>query len=222
MNARPRALLLALTLLTLLVGSVGGGVPAAAHESEDYYVHRWQGDRSLTYRFTTQVPTTPAIRDRIKAGAAKWNALGESLTMRKRGDDMANFDPYRCPSAERTNAMHWRPIDGPGATAGTAITCWSSTGALHSFQIIFDSEENWYTGTQTPGPPQMDLTSVSAHEFGHGAGFGAGANSGHFSAATPLCPLDASLNTLCPTIVSGTTWSRTLAKHDKHTFRTAY
>ena len=222
MTRRPRALLLAASVLVTLWASVPGALPASAHEADDYYVHRWQGDLDLTYRFTKQVPATPAVRARINSGAGKWNALGQSLTMRKRGVDLANYDPYVCPSSPRKNGIHWREIDGPGATAGSALTCWTSTGALYSFQVIFDHDENWYTGTGTPAPGQMDLASVSAHEFGHAAGFGAGADASHFSAATPLCPLASTLNTLCPAIVSGTTWSRSLAWHDRHTFRSAY
>ena len=222
MRRRRRALVATLAAAAALWLTLPGVLPAAAHDANDYYVHRWDGDLDLEYRFTSQVPLSPALRERIKEGAATWNALGESLTMSKRGRDLPEYDPFRCPDVARTNGVHWRPIDGPGATAGSAITCWSSSGALYSFQVLFDSEENWYTGTATPGPTEMDLISVSAHEFGHAAGFGAGAESGHFSAATPLCPLDATLNTLCPAIVSGTTWSRSLARHDRHTFRTAY
>ncbi len=43
-------------------------------------------------------------------------------------------------------------------------------GKITQFYIEYDNAENWYTGTGTPGPTQVALESIAAHEFGHALG----------------------------------------------------
>ncbi len=189
---------------------------ADAHTAGTYYKKKWVRDKSVTYSFTSSVPTG-AWRDRTNNGAAQWNALGRSMTFTPSGTTVGNFNPYQCPSSYQTNAIHRRSIDGAGGSLAQTISCvYSGTAEMYSFQTVFDSSENWNTGTALPARNQPDLWSIASHELGHATGFG-----GHFSGST-YCSNNDAQQTLCQVHWMGTSRQRTLGEHDKHTFSGAY
>lgn len=189
--------------------------PAQAHTPGSYYKRLWIRDKSVDYSFTPSV-SSQAWRDRTTNGAGQWNALSQPMTFAKKAD-MANFDPYVCPPTYQKNAIHARSIDGAGGTLAQTMSCtYSGTGEMYSFELVYDTKENWYSGTGAPGGSQPDLYSIAVHELGHATGF-----AGHFS-GSDICGTNDSQQTMCPTHYMGTTRQRTLATHDQHTFTGAY
>lgn len=187
------------------------GPPAQAHKG--LITNRWIRDKRVEYDFTGSVAKMPAgSKERIKRGAVDWNKLGGSVRLIA-GDKVRNYSPKTCPTKYQKNAMHYLPIDGPSRTLGVANICFNPSNAeLHSMQITFDTGEDWYTGTGTPPPGQVDLWSVASHEFGHTLGIA------HFSSGDVVC-VAAELETMCP-FYSPT--MRVPGDHDQHGFHAVY
>lgn len=204
--------------LGALVAWMGLVPPADAHPAGNFFVNaKWVRDTSVNYSFTPSAAPSADWRTRTVEAANAWNALAQPMTFTP-APDLADFDPFVCPSTYQQNGVHRRRIDGGGGTLAQAITCWyGGTKELSTFQLIYDDSENWYLGTGTPGSNQPDLLSVAVHELGHATGF-----SKHFGAGTSICALNSKQQTMCPTHLLGSTWQRTLEKHDKHTFSAAY
>lgn len=194
------------------------GLPARAHPASNFFTTaKWVNDKSVSYSFTPSSAPSVEWRSRNAEAANTWNALGQTMTFTPAAD-MADFDPYVCPTVDQKNAVHRRRIDGSGGTLAQTMTCWYGTNkALSTFQLVYDDSESWYLGTATPARGQADLLSVAVHELGHATGF-----SKHFGAGSAICTANSSQQTMCPTHVIGSTWQRTLGEHDKHTFSAAY
>lgn len=114
-----------------------------------------------------------------------------------------------------SNRIEWVAIDGPHNTLARTILGVAGTPPyIVQFTIQYDSAENWYTGTGTPGSTQYDAQSAVAHEFGHTLGLG----------HTQLmhCPGDSRNATMCLGLPLGTTWYRSLETDDKNGVTFAY
>lgn len=214
---RKRNQISALILLGLVSGLVGASAAATAHPATDFYNEKWPSNNdNVEWRFDQEFPTGNK-RDRVKDGAQEWNNVGQPMKFEKLAGDFASFPANSCPTEEQKDAVHWGGIDGSGGTLAQTFIC-TSGGNLFNFQIRLDQAENWHGGTTSPGPNEIDVWSVAAHEFGHGTGW-----RGHFSSTSSLCNANATdHHTMCPAYVLGTQYDRSLNTHDKHTFDNAY
>ena len=104
-------------------------------------------------------------------------------------------------------------IDGALGTLAVT-TVYYSGNSITKITIKFDQAENWYTGSGTPGGGQVDAESVSAHEFGHGAGI-AHTQSGN----CPSCP---NRVTMCASYSLGSTCMRSLEGDDRNALNALY
>ena len=206
-----------LVALVALGAVAAVGVPARAHTASNFFnTAKWVTDKSVNYSFTPSGAPTPEWRARNIEAANTWNALGQSMTFTP-APDMGDFDPYVCPTVDQKNGIHRRRIDGSGGTLARTMTCWYSNKALSTFQLVYDDGDSWYLGTGTPARGQADLLSVAVHELGHATGF-----SKHLSAGSAICAVESTQHTMCPSHLFGSTWQRSLEKHDIHTFGAAY
>lgn len=197
--------------------------PGNAHSATDYYPRTWQRDQTIEYRFTTEMPAG-SFRGRVRDARDQWNAVNTTLSLHEGATFTPDYAPDQCPNSYQTNGIFHRTIDGPGNTLASTWTCiFSGTDETYSAQIVFDSEEMWYSGTGTPLTTQVDLWAVSSHEFGHVTGFSGPHANGHFNPNdSTVCPESSSKHTMCPTITRGVTWQRDLEFHDSETFENAY
>ena len=140
----------------------------------------------------------------------------------------------------RTRAAHTCQVSvrtsGPGVdSAGRsvkALVCnyGGIRGRVHSFNLRFDGQENdWYTGTDTPPSTSKDLSSATAHEFGHATGFllrtGCSPSKKHWEKVDGTNGDNTSWrHTMCAGWpgFDGAAWYRTLNTHDLHTFTSRY
>ena len=61
----------------------------------------------------------------------------------------------------------WGILDGSGGVLGQATV--PSFGALSGVIVIFDEDEDWFLGGDSP-PDQIDFSSTAIHEIGHAIG----------------------------------------------------
>ena len=163
-----------------------------------YSIPRYWGTNSATYSWDSTLPTS--FRTPSNVGAYQWTQVTTS--------SWSWF--YHSSSA---NKVKYGGIDGAGGYAATTIE-YPGSGTITSMEIKYDSAENWYTGSGTPGANQVDLRSVTAHEFGHALGM-EHTQSGY-------CPWDSTQATMCSGIILGTTWKRSLAQDDKNGVSAGY
>ncbi len=200
---------------TLLFGMLVVAAPGAqSHSAGSHYTKRWGRQKEVSYAFTPSVPA--AFRARTEQAASQWNAVGQPMTFKRAADFSTNYNPYSgCQSYQR-NGIHRRSIDGGGGTVAQTVSCvFSGTREMYSFQVVYDSGENWFTGGSGSPGSKVDLASIAAHEMGHGTGF-----TGHFSSA--YCGNGSSQQTMCARHYLGTIHQRDLGLHDRHTFAAAY
>lgn len=117
------------------------------------------------------------------------------------------------PNSNSNNDITKGGIDGAGHTLAVT-TVYYSGNDITRILIKFDSAENWYLGSGTPGSGQMDGRSVSAHEFGHAAGIGH-TGSGNCSS----CPNRA---TMCSSYPTASTCMRSLETDDRNALNALY
>jgi hypothetical protein len=208
------------TRILMFVGVAAflAAVPAGAmaHPPANYYAAKWPGTQEV-YGFTPSVPAN--WRPVVDQAASQWSAVsGATLDVVHGADYAANYTPNDCNA--RKTGIHTGTIDGKFGVLGRTYTCWNGAGQITQSNVVFDTAEPWYVGTGTPTSSQVDLFSVATHELGHSTGFGTGPNS-HFTGSA-LCPNSAAQQTMCPSYTIGTTWQRSLATHDQHTYAAEY
>ncbi len=102
----------------------------------------------------------------------------------------------------------------------------SDTDRIRASGIKFDEDEDWYTGTGTPGNGQYNLRGVALHEFGHMTGWQGPSNdgigAGHFDPDSDQCDGPGEYHTMCPSPAGDGSGWKDLADHDRHTFNAAY
>lgn len=185
--------------------------PAQGHPATSYYTKgKWATPKTVAYGFTPSVPSD--FRARTKNAANQWNKLEQTMKFGTPTSYTSNYDGRTNCSKSGVHVTR----EAAGGVLGWAYTCYVN-GKITQFNLIYDGAENWYTGTGTPGTKQPDLWSVGAHELGHATGFYE-----HFSNSSAECPVSSSRHTMCASHYVGTTWQRSLANHDKHTFTSAY
>lgn len=217
-------------------------VSAQAHSGADWYPAKWpSADRVVNWRFVEPFPSGGGWRERVRNGASEWNSVsGSTMSFKNDTPDYASFSGTTCSSTAQKNAMHWGTIDGAGGIAAAEIHCTfldangppGSNTTIHDFQLKWDSAENYYTGTDSPGSNQLDVWSIAAHEFGHATGRGAtfggvltngGDGHGHFlNSNDTLCPSGSNRHTMCQSYILGSKMFRSLETHDKDAFQDAY
>lgn len=202
-------------------------VPAAsAHDAATYYPKRWVTSQTQNWSFTGTFPGGD-WRTRVRDGLAQWNSLNQPMRFTE-VSQRSDFDPYVCPSTYGTNGVHWRKYDGSIAFVNQC----SNSREMVSTNLVFNSSEDWYTGTgDAPGgflgfcsigTCQTDAWSVSSHEWGHMTSFGGSIDGGHFSRSESICADNGGQHTMCPLVRDGTERMRTLETHDRETFDGAY
>jgi hypothetical protein len=212
MTARTRITLLLLVAIGLAVAVAS---PSSAHSASEFYPRRW-ASMPARYDYTSSVPSS--WRPVVDNGANQWSKVKRADFDFARGNDVGNYDWSICTGKSGIHvAGSGSGLGSSGGVLAVTVVCWPQGSSwLSSANVAFDSAENWYVGTGSPSSSQIDLFSVATHELGHAAGF-----SGHF-AGTDICPNNSDMQTLCAAYTRGTTWPRSLEKHDKHTLRDAY
>lgn len=163
----------------------------------------------------------------IQVAFNKWDAVsGATMTFDFRGDvtNYVFWDRIDCQPVP-TNSVHWDSSipNNTGFDAYSALC--ASNGDITSFEVGFDenSSVTWHNDDTSPPAGTLDLRSLAAHEAGHATGgWLNGSQKGHFNEGSTECPSNSTRHTMCPTIVFGTDWQRTLEAHDEHTFAGAY
>jgi Matrixin len=210
MSGRQRFVFLVPALAILLL------IPTAAsgHAASQFYDFLWVSDLSVRWKFVSDFPSGN-FRERVKDGAQKWNDLDEPMSFKKIDDLWDPYPPADCSPNEQyqKDGVHWGDITD-GALAKT-FRCRTSS-ELWTFNIKFDSDRPWYTGTGDPPGDKFDMWGVAVHEFGHATGW-----KGHFEDSSQYCT-DVPYHTMCPSLPSGAQWMRSLESHDTHTFGGAY
>ncbi len=109
----------------------------------------------------------------ISASSA-WAATGADFSFSNTGTNTANTGACGGGGLDGNNTVGWAPQSG----SVLAVTCtWYGNGnpaAAVEFDMQIDPDWNWTTGN----PTQVDLASVTVHEFGHALGLGHTSTSG--------------------------------------------
>lgn len=124
----------------------------------------------------------------------QWNAVsGASITLSRNDSsyDLRVFDGY---------------IDGQWGVAGITKRYWAGDTYISWATLEVDEDEDWYTGTGTPGGLEVDLYSVLTHELGHALAI-KHTNNSCSGGTNP---------TMCDAVPVGTTWMRSLENDDKN------
>lgn len=209
-------------------------LPKAADEEggSPFYSTKWTGsDLTIDWRFTDTFPSGP-MRKIAVAATQHWNDLAQPLRFAfdPEAEDFETFPTSSCPAADEKgrNALHFGDMPGGGAfTIACTYTNPDGTdsGRMHSFQIKFSDNTNWYVGKKSPKYGQEDFLSYAVHEFGHGTGrINGGDGNGHFKdSSSDLCAPRASVHhTMCQTAPNHTKYDRTLNHRDKAEFTDSY
>jgi matrixin len=112
------------------------------------------------------------------------------------------------------NKLSYGPIDGGLGILAETFVSFNGSGFISDADVLYDSAENWYTGSGTPGGSQIDLRSVATHEFGHITGIDHSQSSN--------CPGSSSDPTMCPFYTLGSSFFRTLENDDRSALAANY
>lgn len=83
-------------------------------------------------------------------------------------EQVADVRFTRVPDSEGSGIRFgWKDIDGAGGVLGQ--TALPSNGPLAQVSVVFDREENWFVGGDSPAD-QIDFSSTALHEIGHAIG----------------------------------------------------
>ena len=132
-------------------------------------------------------------------GAAGWNFIS--------GSSWYYWVGSSSPNKVRTG---W--IDGADNTLATNAATVSGGNTITGFNMTYDTGENWYLGTGTPGSNQVDARSVTRHEFGHSLGL---------SHSDAYCSNNYR-PTMCSGYIKGTTYKRSLEPDDRNGLMSLY
>jgi hypothetical protein len=195
--------------------------PSASAHTGSLFHGVWASSARGAVPIYAESNLTDAAHTRALAGAKAWDNLGESLDFVSKGTKNLSRDP--CNRAVRgQNLVGMRPLDGRGKDLAMTTVC-RSGGTIVRFVTVFDSAEDWYTGTSTTVPRgRPDLWSVAVHEFGHAAGWAAHFDDAGIGLGAGLCGNFSGQHTMCATHYSGTARQRSLGPHDVDTFRLMY
>lgn len=149
----------------------------------------WSGN-GATWKYGSSLPSS--FQDGTSFGAYAWTSIGSSSWT------------YTYNSGS-SNEVRYVNIDGGSGKLAETSYWVDGQGYITQFLIEYDNQENWYTGSSTPGGSQIDLRSIAAHEFGHTLGLW------H---TDTTCNGTSSDATMCPFYTGGSTWWRTPATDD--------
>ena len=195
--------------------------PASAHSGATLFHGAWSASTRAAVPIYAESNISGAALSRALAGAKAWDALGESLDFTWKGTK--NLSRDACNGAVRgQNLIGLRPLDGRGKDLAMTTVC-RSGGTIVRFVTVFDSAEDWYTGTSTTVPRgRPDLWSVAVHEFGHAAGWASHFDDPGIGLGAGLCGNFSGQHSMCATHYSGTARQRSPGPHDIDTFRAMY
>lgn len=203
-----QAIAVAVTALVLGMASIGNVV------ATDHQLNRWQSkpyagyNHYIGYHFDSSFPTSTAWRDRMKNGAAKWNAVGTELFFANVSDS----------SSRDYMDLRYEDLLFPNGDKNGITTMYSIFGEVYGGNIAINSSPDccgcgglsWYTGTGTSLPAcSTDLYWTAIHEFGHAVMIG------HSSRSSDTADI------MWPS-VSVSTAKRTLTSHDRATIDAMY
>lgn len=189
---RKKAARIPLVLLLLASMMVLGTNRADAHPAILLYPFWWKATPTVPFYwadsdFNDGATPGAAGRARIGNGHAEWNKLNQSMRF---GDGGFNYSlsPTAC-NGEDQNGIYWYDVPDPAGEnrlAEVQACVFSNDQTTYwSYQMSFDSQDSWYTGTGTPGLGQNDLWGVAAHEAGHAAGHWLSLGRGRLSRSVP-------------------------------------
>lgn len=225
--------ILRLLLVAGIVSAViSSPAPAGAHDASTWYPVWWHsGDltnNKVTWSFSPGFWNGQAYRDRVIEAAQGWNSINGNRSFDRTADSNQDPDNVTDCSASLGNSKIWKGGLAGSTTYAITGACLKADGvSIKTFQMKFDEDFNWYTGTGVPSTNQLDLWSGAAHEFGHAMGqFGGPYAMGHWDEAgspnTGLCDYsDYPTHVMCYKLDPGKI-SNYPKLHDKHTFNDRY
>jgi hypothetical protein len=203
--------------------------PALAHDYTTVYVSgRWSEATDHQVRIYNRENSglTGAYLTRALSAAQNWTDVEDGDFAFEYGGVNNTLSRDCTENTANRNPIFFAPWDGPGPgteqnpnDAAVTRTCFftNAPDELFGYSILFDGEEDWSTD-DSPTQNEVDFASVAAHEFGHATGW-----VHHFSRTGIYCyPVTSLIQTMCYVTPMGTTYKRSLASHDIHTFNAAY
>lgn len=146
-NIRLLTISVVLTVISVLVGVRLGRAAVVQNPKWDL-----SGSTIVTYR-ANELPT--AFQDRLSDARSAWNNVSSSSIELLRNDSSYGLRVYD----------GW--IDGTGGTLAIATRYWPWDTYISWATIEVEENDNWYTGTGSPGATENDLQSLLTHELGH-------------------------------------------------------
>ncbi len=195
--------------------------PAWAHEATPFYPGLWATSGRGNVAVYNDSTISGVWLSRVFEGAKAWDNAGTSLNYVRIGTSALSRNA--CDAKDRgKNLVYKGKLDGRGHNLATTFLCRSGS-MLVRFVTLFDSAEDWYTGTSKTVPAgRPDLTSIATHEFGHATGWSLHYDDPGVGLGSLICGNTSGQATMCATHYVGTARQRSLHTHDLHTFTTAY